>query len=1291
MVKYTLLSVLVAALYPSTSADEDKLISDQIDWLRAKGGTFNDKLEIRHADQSDPTSRYGMYATGDIPEDELLIEVPRSCLLTAGDDTGSYGGMWCPTVRNLIKEMRKGDESDFAPYAKYLKVQPHGQLPSAWSDAGKELLLEVLGQNDEDPSNDLRPAEPIDWIDSDWYQECKGGDDPFEQNAGLMLVQRGWDDIMIPVYDMMSHRNGKWLNTKSNSVHEKTENVRVSASQDIKAGDEIYTTYNFCEDCGNRGTKHFGTPEIFRDYGFVENYPQRWFLGRKGASFELDEEFDEDGTPTGAIKLTWLEKKRPKKKTTGYMLKQLERLNNVASYELENADGFGFVENYPQRWFLGRKGASFELDEEFDEEGTPTGAIKLTWLAKNKPAGRSIGYMLKQFERLNNVASYELENADESIPKNELASIKEYHKAATAAITHALNELDVDIDEHVEGCEGDTCAVTSRYDDLGFREDDLDYAVYTCDTSVSMSMDHFDKIDGVKSHYQSIDFVKDPKNDNVCFDISNIIQMCGSYRPHYHEMVVHYTARFVKDVKRVIWVGGGDSMLLHEIVKYPGLEFVVGLEIDQWVTRLSFKHTGTQPHYDNDKVQWWYGDAAKSLLMLPKEYFGTFDMVLVDLSETVTSALVTDGLDIMQALALLLKPEGIFVKNELYMEQMADIFDYSIQIHYDGVPVICSQCLILGSNKVDFLFDELTDHDLNAPNLYIQPLDKIEDTHEYFHDYRRNSTSQHYCDHDGDLEAVPDVQKRSPGILMIVEVEDVTVDLEDVAGLTTLLSSTLKSEGLSVLSTETSKTDQGASVIIYLGEGYVVARTFPEQKYCAVDIHFWSSFDKHEGAKKSLIKAFGSKDNRSSSSYRIVAGGMFGVSTWKEDTKKRGPRVTDKCHREPGKEREKALDIGIADTILEKSMDVIPSKEITAVLLCGDSASDCSSLKILEQSESVGKIITLTSCPDISNEFEEGALLKMRACEKQVYNTLTESLQKEKIRAVVIDPRATQSFTRIAYKVLKAKKSRFFSHDFTGVAVMLNEEESWRRNLMERFRKDIILWDFNFRAEVLFNSTDTTLEMDVISSGDEGFVKRLLAVTADIEKETSLVSDVRDIKGGLFYEDPEWEWSHFFLPEDYDQRGPLEQWKSQQPVGHQSVMQLEPKNPNKKIDFSMDAIKSALKMALSSMESDESKAMSSADIKEVDSVGDGGLVTALWSGGNCVALWNGRDHIDLNLFTFVESKELHDEFVLHFRTYFRMKLAIALRDTQPRGYGRVVNFPSDIGDRSDPHWAKFKE
>jgi spermidine synthase len=38
-------------------------------------------------------------------------------------------------------------------------------------------------------------------------------------------------------------------------------------------------------------------------------------------------------------------------------------------------------------------------------------------------------------------------------------------------------------------------------------------------------------------------------------------------------------------VKRVVFVGGGDSMLLHEVLKYKDLEIVLGLELDQKVTR----------------------------------------------------------------------------------------------------------------------------------------------------------------------------------------------------------------------------------------------------------------------------------------------------------------------------------------------------------------------------------------------------------------------------------------------------------------------------------------------------------------------------------------------------------------------------------------------------------------------------------------------------------------------------------------------------------------------------------
>ena len=120
-------------------------------------------------------------------------------------------------------------------------------------------------------------------------------------------------------------------------------------------------------------------------------------------------------------------------------------------------------------------------------------------------------------------------------------------------------------------------------------------------------------------------------------------------------------------------------MLLHEVLKYNSLEKVVGLELDQKVTRgRCFKHFGTQPHFDDDRVEWWFGDASKSLLMLPKDYFGRFDLVLVDLSETVMSFKVTDKLDVLEALTLLVKPNGI----EVYFSKFKKMFPYSAQINW---------------------------------------------------------------------------------------------------------------------------------------------------------------------------------------------------------------------------------------------------------------------------------------------------------------------------------------------------------------------------------------------------------------------------------------------------------------------------------------------------------------------------------------------------------------------------------------------------------------------------------
>ena len=115
------------------------------------------------------------------------------------------------------------------------------------------------------------------------------------------MVKRAWDDKLIPVYDYMRHRNGLWLNTESDSVHSGNEIV-VRASRIIEAGEKLFTSHNMSENCGTRSTD-FGTPEILRDYGIVEDYPQRWIFEDQGTSFEIDHVYDNDGLITDALEL----------------------------------------------------------------------------------------------------------------------------------------------------------------------------------------------------------------------------------------------------------------------------------------------------------------------------------------------------------------------------------------------------------------------------------------------------------------------------------------------------------------------------------------------------------------------------------------------------------------------------------------------------------------------------------------------------------------------------------------------------------------------------------------------------------------------------------------------------------------------------------------------------------------------------------------------------------------------------------------------------------------------------
>mmetsp|Transcript_30696 Transcript_30696/g.71919 ORF Transcript_30696/g.71919 Transcript_30696/m.71919 type:complete len:410 (-) Transcript_30696:32-1261(-) len=300
----------------ATSGGEDKMkfhADSLVAWLmeskggRESKGVWNPSIEMRRADPFDPTSRFGMFANADIGKDTVLIHIPQSMLLDSREENPE--GMECGTVHNLIEQFELKDESKYAPYVNYLlDTQPPGQLPSAWSEAGKRLFnLALVGGDDKDGEYvALPPDAPTTWVNTFWHGTCKGGKDPLHEHASLLVVQRNWDDLLIPLFDMMNHRNGHWYNTISNEVHG-GEPVVIKARRDIKAGEELYNSYNMCSDCYGRMTD-YGTPEILRDYGFVEEYPHTWIFDDADVAFRVDEVYDAEGNGTGEYEVTeWIE------------------------------------------------------------------------------------------------------------------------------------------------------------------------------------------------------------------------------------------------------------------------------------------------------------------------------------------------------------------------------------------------------------------------------------------------------------------------------------------------------------------------------------------------------------------------------------------------------------------------------------------------------------------------------------------------------------------------------------------------------------------------------------------------------------------------------------------------------------------------------------------------------------------------------------------------------------------------------------------------------------------------
>jgi spermidine synthase/S-adenosylmethionine/arginine decarboxylase-like enzyme len=947
-----------------------------------------------------------------------------------------------------------------------------------------------------------------------------------------------------------------------------------------------------------------------------------------------------------------------------------------------------------------------EEDFHFNIDHDKDGHLTLQWddLSRPNPSDGKLmeqcrAWFRKEIRRLRRIKNIEWKNfpANEKknygIPDYEWDTIVRFLDSNVVAMTLALESLgpspppekavstkgdirklgpeDDDYDEDIVVFNKTTAttyeADGSHYDPLNWEFDDLDYAKVTCDNRDRMKFKDYDALEFTKTTYQRMTFVEKNATDDICMDLDDIVQICASYRPQYHEYVTHAAARFVQTIKRVIFIGGGDSMLLHEALRYPDVELVVGLELDQTVTRKCFKHLKSSPHFDDERVEWWFGDATKSLLLLPEDYWGSFDLVLVDLSETVMSFSVTKELDVFDALALLLNPVGVMVKNEMYMEKFSRVFDYSMDVYFTS-PVICSQVLAFGSNNVDFFHAPTYDHGIET--LLYGNMHDPDTRYDLMHDYRKNIAPASVCNQN--IPDEPTEQRTAAGICEIVNVENVTIDIDE-KKVGTILSDVAKKVGFTIVA---DSIFDSRMVVLVLKEGYIAARLWPTKKYIGLDINLWGSTYKIDTIREELVKAVGSNDV---SSYRVVVGGMYGSNTWKDDQKILGPKLRQLRNCEKDVVAEGRLDRELASGVsVAESVVLTLEENITAVVVCGGEVTPCSSVDVLKKHSKVANVIVLRECRGLKGS---KILEDQFVCESKIATDWETALIKAgntKTNLLVMDASTSFKMHQIVSSILSKQDRQveyLAKHSIVVTWSNNKDDEKWRREFLDRFRK-AVQDDPVARAEIVFQAGSTTSEFGILSTSNNASNYAFEKLEKTLRQRLPGTSiELRKIHGGLFNFQKDWN-PKIFTMSDYDDGKGKAQFDSQQPLGRQNIFQLvrtADVEDGTSLDLSLTRIWICLKSAMGAVR------MRMTLVRQFpDDVGDGGIIFAFTDLGNVIVVWDGREHIDLNFFTYDEMEGTPEKFMGAFLHKVERKLTVGLRDDQPRGIGKVVNFPSDL-------------
>ena len=164
-----------------------------------------------------------------------------------------------------------------------------------------------------------------------------------------------------------------------------------------------------------------------------------------------------------------------------------------------------------------------------------------------------------------------------------------------------------------------------------------------------------------------------PNNYGVtkCMVLDNEIQLCEGEERVYHEMITHFPAYYVKNLRHVIIVGGGDLMALREIMRYKSIQSVTVLELDNDVVTTSKKYFKVKSYENDPRVSIKIGDASKTIHELSNE---KYDLIIIDSTEDSEINSPIETLNFFETCKRKLTPRGILIKNG-YVDKRAHTDD----------------------------------------------------------------------------------------------------------------------------------------------------------------------------------------------------------------------------------------------------------------------------------------------------------------------------------------------------------------------------------------------------------------------------------------------------------------------------------------------------------------------------------------------------------------------------------------------------------------------------------------